>query len=804
MKTAGIFGFGEFRVDALTRTLRREEEIVTLNRRAFDVLLYLVQNPGKVVSRDELLKNVWSDAIVDENSLAQSISTLRRSLEEKPGDNSYIVTLPGRGYQFVSPVTMVAAESPIAVADGAIAAPNQLFLQQHTVRTSVIIEEKKQLRPPVSRSSRAMIGTGVLLLVIVALAVVGYVVHLRSARQLTEKDTLVLADFANSTGDPVFDDTLKTGLSVALNQSPFLNVLSDHKVSATLRLMSLPAGTKLTPDVVRDLCQRAGSKAYIAGSIASLGSQYVVTVHAVNCQSGDTLAEEQATAPAKEKVLDALSGATSKVRAELGESLATVKKYDVPLDHATTPSLDALKAYSLAEKAMAGKDPATALPYSQRAIELDPNFAMAYAQVGGTYYTLDETSRSNEYYSKAFQLRDHVSEWEKLVIAASYYGYASGQLDKAAQTFEEVTRIYPRGTLAYNGLAVLYEQLGQYEKSTEAAHTLLQMDPDDAFAYTNLANSGLALQRFDEVRQIIQRAQTRKLDDYLMRADLYALAFLGADENGLAEQEQWFASQPLYENYGLALASDTESYAGHVRKARELTKEAIDSAIRADNKEGGAVYQTNFAVQQAAYGNASEARQAATESLRLAPASPGVAAEAALAFAMAGDTTRAKSLTQDLEKHFPLDTQMQSLWLPAIEAQLALDAKNPASALNTLQAASSIELGTIPFVNNLSCLYLTYVRGDANLAAGQGAAAAAEFQKILDHNGIVWNCWTGAMARLGVARANALEAKSLRGADSDAARIRALAAYKDFLALWKDADPDIPILKAAKAEYSKL
>jgi DNA-binding winged helix-turn-helix (wHTH) protein/tetratricopeptide (TPR) repeat protein len=805
MKPEGIFQFGEFRIDALARTLRREGEAVTLNRRAFDVLLYMVQNYGRILTQDELLKNVWPDAFVDENSLAQCISALRRALGEKPGDNSYIITLIGRGYQFVAPVTVFAAEGLSTIPDTANAArdaPSQVLFQQDTIRTHVVIEEKEQPRPAASRSSRAMIGSGVLLAIIFTLAVVGYVAHLRSARRLTEKDTVVLADFANRTGDPVFDDTLKTALSVALNQSPFLNVLSGHKVAATLRLMSLPADTKLTPDVVRELCQRAGSKAYIAGSIASLGGQYVITVHAVNCQSGDTLAEEQATAPAKEKVLDALGGTASKVRAELGESLATVKKYDIPLDQATTPSLEALKAYSLAEKAMLGNDPAAALPYSQHAIELDPNFAMAYAQMGGTYYTLDEPSRANEYYAKAFQLRDRVSEWERLVIAAAYYGYASGQLDKAAQTFEEVTKIYPRGTLAYNGLAVLYEQLGQYEKSAEAAHTLLQLDPDDAFAYTNLATAGLALQRFDEVRQIIHQAQTRKLDDYLMRADLYALAFLGADSNGMAEQQKWFASQPLYENYGLALASDTEAYAGHARKARELTEQAVDSAIRADNKEGAAVYRANFALQQAAYGNSAEAQQTATEALRLAPASPGVAAEAALAFAMTGGTARAESLAQDLSRRFPLDTQMQSLWLPAIQTQLALSRRGPGPSVNASQAASPIEYGNIPFVNNVSCLYSTYARGEAYLAAGRGTEAAAEFQKILDHSGIVWNCWTGALAHLGLARADALESGTSRGAD--AARARASAAYKDFLILWKDADPDIPILKQAKAEFAKL
>jgi eukaryotic-like serine/threonine-protein kinase len=312
------------------------------------------------------------------------------------------------------------------------------------------------------------------------------------------------------------------------------------------------------------------------------------------------------------------------------------------------------------------------------------------------------------------------------------------------------------------------------------------------------------LQRFDEARPVIHEAQTRKLDNFVFHNVLYALAFLASDSVAMAEQQQWFAGQPDYENEGLALASDTEAYGGHLGKARELIKRAVDSAIRADSKEGGATWQANAALQQAAYGNTAEARQIAAEALKLAPTGQGAEVEAALAFAMADDTARAESLAQDLGRRFPLDTQGQSLWLPAIQAQLALDRKNPASALNALRAGTPIELGQIAFVTNLSCLYPVYVRGEAYLAAGQGNTAAAEFQKILDHSGIVWNCWTGALAHLGVARANALQSRTSQGADADAARVRALAAYKDFLTLWKDADPDMPILKEAKTEYAKL
>jgi len=644
--------------------------------------------------------------------------------------------------------------------------------------------------------------------VILVAAVIGGAFYLRSRQtthRLTEKDTIVLADFANSTGDPIFDDTLKTALNVSLRQSPFLNVLSDGDVAKTLQQMTRPADTKITPGVARELCQRTRSKAYIAGTVGGLGIEYVLGLKAVNCQSGDTLAQEQVTAASKEKVLDALGEAASKLRTELGESLVTVQKFDVPLEQATTASLEALKAYSLGRKAANQKGPAAALPYHQRAIELDPNFAMGYAAVGNDYSNLGEVGRASDYFTKAFQLREHASEREKLGITADYFKNVTGELDKAAQTYQEMIESYPQDFRAYISLGIVYGEQGQYEKATEITAQVLRLAPDQSIFYGNLANYTLALQRFDEARQFIHEAQARKLDKDILHNALYALAFLGADSAAMAEQQKWYAGQPNYEHEGLALASNTEAYAGHVGKAREVTNRAMDSAVRADNKESGALWQANAAVQQAAYGNPAEARQSAGEALKLAPTSQGVGVESALAFAMAGDTGRADSLAQDLGKRFPLDTQMQSLWLPAIQAQLAMDRKNPAAGLTVLQAAASpIELGQIQFVNNISCLYPTHIRGEAYLAAGQGTQAVVEFQKIIDHSGIVWNCWTGALAHLGVARANALQSRTSQGADADAARVRALAAYKDFLTLWKDADPDIPILKEAKAEYAKL
>ena len=648
---------------------------------------------------------------------------------------------------------------------------------------------------------KAAAGMALLIAVIVG----GLYYHSQRSPRLTDKDTIVIADFANSTGDPVFDDTLKTALAVSLNQSPFLNVLSENRVAANLRLMTKPAGTKLTPEVAREVCQRAGSKAYIAGSIASLDSQYVIGLKVLNCQTGDVLAEQQARADGKANVLNAVDKAAATLREELGESLATVQKYDVPLQQATTPSLEALQAYSLGVKAARQKSIKESLPFLEHAVELDPNFAMGYRELGNEYSGLGEVGRASEYFTKAFQLRDHASEREKLIISANYYQNVTGQLDKAAQTYQEMIDNYPRDATGYFNLSEVCTPQGLYEKALELTRQTQQMVPDRVALYENFGNILLALQRPDDARKSIQEAEGRKLDDYLLHSQLYALGFIANDAAAMQQQLQWFAAHQGVDNFGLSLASDTEAYAGHLTKARELTKQSADSAVRADSKENGAIWWENAAIREAAFGNAAEAQQAAAEGLKLDPASQGVNIEAAIAYAIAGDSAHAQAAAEDLNKRYPLDTQMQSLWLPAIQAQLALNRKDSAAALRALQPASPpIEFGLTLFAANVSCLYPTYIRGEAYLAAGQGAPAAAEFQKIVDHSGIVWSCWTGALAKLGVARANALEARTSQGAVADAARSRALTGYQNFLTLWKDADPDIPTYKEAKAELAKV
>ena len=764
--------FGSFEVDFRERKLTKGGIRIRLQEQPFRILALLLEHPGELVTREEIRSQVWpQDLFVDfDAALNTAVGKLRVALNDSADNPRFLETVPRHGYRFVAPVAL----SP----------------------------ELEEPAPSKQHAKRPLYLWYIAALIVAGAALAGIWQFRRAAPKITSEDTIVLADFVNTTGDAAFDGALNTALRVSLQQSPFFKVLSDSAISRTLQQMTRPAGTQLTADVTRELCQRAGSKAYLIGSISILGSRYVLGLKAVNCQTGDTLAEEQFFAASKEKVLDALGQAASKIRAELGESLASVQKFDVPLALATTRSLEALKLYSLGIKAFDEKGPPDALPYFQRVIQIDPNFAAAYRLQGLVYAGLGQTDRASEYFTKAFHLQDRVSEWERLAITADYYMNVTGELDKAAATYERWSKLYSRNNGPISTLGIVYALDGQYEKAIETTDRALGVGPSYG-SYANLVTYNLALQRFDEAQKIVNQAQGKKLDGLQIRATLYALAFLHSDSAAMAEQQKWFAGKPE-ENYGLSLASDTEAYRGHLRVARELTARAVASAIRADNKESGAIWLANAALREAAFGNAVEARQTAAKALKLAPTSQGIEAEAALAFAMTGDPSRAESLAQNLNKRFPLDTQMQSLWLPAVRTQLAISGKNSGYILTDPQNVSPVEYGGMLFTLNPTCLYPTYIRGNAYLAAGRGKEAAAEFQKILDHSGVVWNCWTGALAHLGVARANALQATTSQGADADAARARARLAYNDFLTLWKDADPNVPILKQAKAEYATL
>jgi len=616
--------------------------------------------------------------------------------------------------------------------------------------------------------------------------------RLHRAPALSEKDTIVLADFTNKTGDPVFDDTLKQALAVGLGQSPFLNILSDRQMTVTLRLMGRSPEQPVTEEVARDLCQRVGGKAMLAGSISSLGNEYVIGLNAINCASGEALVKEQVQARSKEDVLKALGNAANEMRGKLGESLASVQKFATPIDEATTSSLEALKAYSIGRRVMYAKGDVAGLPYSQRAVELDPNFAAAYTSLAVSYSNLGQATRASENAKKAFELRDRVSEREKYRISAFYYTFATGELDKANQSYELWKQSYPRDFLPPTNLGNNYMMLGQWEKALQEAQDSYRLEPNSAVINGNLAWIQLALNQTDEARRTLEQALARKLDALVIRISLYHAAFVRGDQQTMQQQLAWAARRSGEEDWLLSAQSDTEAYFGRMAKAREFSQRATDLAKRADAKETAALWQVNAALREAEFGNGSLARQSAMVALTMMPGKD-VKIFGALALARAGDVVQAQKIVDTLNKEFPQNTIVQGYWLPSIRAAIDLNAKNAARATELLKGAGPYELGQCqPF--DVGMMYPVYLRGHAYLLARQGKEAAAEFQKIIDHRGIVLNFPVGALARLGLARAYAIE--------GDNAKART--AYLEFLNFWKDADPDIPILQQAKAEYAKL
>jgi eukaryotic-like serine/threonine-protein kinase len=629
---------------------------------------------------------------------------------------------------------------------------------------------------------------------VLALSVGSYFYFHRTPK-LTDRDTIVLADFTNTTGDTVFDGTLRQGLSVQLEQSPFLSIISDQRIQQTLQMMAQKPDAKLTPEIARELCERTGSAAVLDGSIAQIGTQYLLTVKAVNCVSGESLASTEAEASDKNHVLDALGKTASEIRNKLGESLSTVQKFDTPLEQVTTPSLEALKAFSSGGKLWSTTGAATAIPFYKRAIELDPHFALAYLWLGRMHADVGESGIAADYIRKAYELRDRTSEPEKYSISANFHMAVTGNMEKAVQSCELWIQAYPRSEFPHAMLSgLIYPVIGQNEKAVEEGREAVRLNPDNPLPYSTLTWGYIALNRLDEAKATYQQSLERKLDSPLLHPALYGLAFLQNDAAGMEQQVAWSAGKPGVEDELLGLEADTAAYSGRLTQAREFSRRAVDSAERAAEKEAAATYSALSGLREALFGNADEARRRATLAMGRS-AGRDVQYGSALALAYAGDHGRARTLTDDLGKRFPEDTIVQLNYLPTLRAKLAVSQGNVSEAIENLRAAAPYELGqTTSSTYGWTALYPVLVRGEAYLATHQGNEAATEFQKILDHRGIVSNSPIGALAHLQLGRAYVL------AGDKDKART----AYKDFLTLWKDADPDIPILKEAKAEYAKL
>jgi eukaryotic-like serine/threonine-protein kinase len=646
-----------------------------------------------------------------------------------------------------------------------------------------------------SRQGRVRFGRMLLFIALLAVLVAGGLYYRsHQTKPLTDKDTIVLAEFANTTGDPVFNGTLRQGLSAQLQQSPFLSLISDERIAQTLTLMAKPKDSRLTPDIARDVCQRTASAASVEGSISSLGSQYVLDVKAVNCRTGDLLSEEQVTAKGKEQILEALGTASTKLRARLGESLASVQKYDVPPDSATTSSLEALQAYTLGNRTTdVANDYAAAIPLYQRAISLDPNFAMAYLRLSQAYQPLSQITRCAENARKAYELRDRTSTSEKLAISSFYQFVVTGNLEAARTSYQAWAQTYPRDDEPPTNLWTIYTLMGDYEKARAAALQAWTINPVSGNNYVNLAYSYQWVGQLQQAKATAQDSRAHNIDSPWLPLLLYNVDFLQHDAAGMNQQVADATGKPGVDDQILFLQSETAAYNGEFAKSRDLARRAADSALRTDEKETAAEYQAHASVRDALVGNIDVAKKEAQAALALSNNSWEAESLSAIAFGLAGDSAQSERLAADLSKRFPENTTVQFLYLPIARAAVALHSGDATRSIDALAASAPYELAETNYSFTFS-LYPVYLRGQADISAKQGAAALAEFQKIIDHSSVVGNESIGALAHLGLARGYALLGDSMK----------AKSAYQDFFALWKNADPDVPILKQAKAEFAKL
>ena len=608
-------------------------------------------------------------------------------------------------------------------------------------------------------------------------------------KPLIEKGTIVVADFVNTTGDAVFDGTLKQALGLQLEQSPYMNVLSDRRVSATLTMMGRSAGQRLTHDVSREVCLRSNSKVLLEGSISSVGSHYLIGLKALNCQTGDTLASAQAEATNQDSVLKRLGEAGDELREKLGESLVTLKRFNKPLDEVTTSSLEALKSYSIGRSMQAIKGDAESVPYHKRAIELDPNFARAYASLGMAQYNLRETTAASENFRKAFELRDRVSERERFYIEAAYYSFATGELEKANEVYKQWAQEYPADVAPHVNLSLNYSTMGEFEKADNEARAAIEVSPTSVTGYANLITNYLALGRIDEAKVIYDQAKQHNFDNEYLRELRYDIAFLQHDEPEMQRQVLSAAEIPGTASALLAAQADTDAFYGRLKQARESSRRAVAAAKRDEGSESAALRLASSAYRESLVGTAVEARQQAGEALALSPGLD-VRIAAALALVEVGEAAQAEKIAHQLDAEFPLNTIVQNYWLPTIRAAIAVRKADAKHAIALLEVATPYELG----MQNVSAMVPIYVRGMAYLRAGQGAEAAAQFGKMLEDRALAQNAPIESLAQVQSARAYAMSGDITK----------AKAAYQDFLALWKDADPDIPILKQARAEYAKL
>jgi eukaryotic-like serine/threonine-protein kinase len=792
-------GFGPFELDSHSGELHKSGQKLKISGKPVQILTILLNQPGELISREELRKQLWpADTFVDfENGLNTAVKKLRQALGDDADAPRYIETLPRRGYRFVGQIlsaeTQTEVESPNAQA-GKPSVPEPCRAPgPHNEAPVHGSTEKGKHRW--WRFSAVRIGAAALI-VAVSLSVAFNIGSLRdrvfrliNSASIRPRDPIVLADFVNTTGDSIFDDALKQGLLVQLSQSPFLNILPDYRVRTILVEMRHNPDDRLTPELAWEVCQRTASKAMLGGSIAKLGNHFVIGLNALNCASGESLARTQVEANGKEEVLRALGNAATELRKKLGESIRSIQQFNAPIEEGTTPSLEALKAFTKGVKAQSSQGDAVANTFFRRAVDLDPNFALGYFGLSFTYANLGEIKLASENARKAYDLRERVSEREKLLIAGYYHMNVTGALEKANQVLQLEVQIYPDEFRPHNALGVNHLSLGDYEKAAVHFRESLRLRPDHSYDYGNLAGALIALNRFDEAGSAVEAALAKKMESRGLHLTLYVLAFLQDDTGGMERELNWAASKPGAEDLMLAVHADAEAFHGHLNKARDFSWRAAESAQRNNQTENAALWQACAALRDAEVGEFVRARQHAA-ALAVAPRRD-VKVLAALSLARAGDLRRAQALTDELAKDYPDNTMVNFYWLPTIRAAIEISRHDPAQAIEILRTTSHYELGTPAPFGDLRPVYL---RGHAYLQLHDGPQAAVEFQKMLDHRGIVQNSTLGVLAHLGLARAYVLSGELPK----------ARAKYQDFFALWKEADPDVPILRAAREEYEKL
>ena len=761
-----VYEFGAFRLDPRKKSLMRDSESLTVSPKAFETLVFLIENRDRALSKNEMMAKLWPDSFVEEANLSQTIFVLRKLLGESAQDQRYIVTVRGIGYRFAEPVRKM---------------PGAIYAETGG-------PQEKPVRSGPRWYDWRLVAV-VLVLILAGLATAG--VYLRSHRRylLTDKDTIVLSDFENHTGDPVFDGTLKQALTVDLEQTPFLSLVSDQRVRTALKLMNRAENERLTRDVSLEICQRVNSRAVIAGSIVALGGKYIVDLEALNCQdAGEVIASRHAPAQSKQAVLDALSEAASGLRKDLGESLISMRRFNVPLREATTPSLEALKAFNAgAELLRHGPDPSAAIPFYTHAIELDPNFAVAYAYLGRAYVNIGEQQRAIPYLEKAYALRNRVSEREKLLLESYYLSDVTGETEKEIETYKVWIEEYPRDWIPVDSLAATYSMFysNEHEKAAELYRRSMELDPQQPMSPAGLALSYLALNRVQDARAILDRAISMGFENITVRSALYMTAVMQGDVATEEEQARWSDAQSVQDNIGPLLFS-TVSQRGQLAKGQAILARDVQELEDNGFNHTAALEYARMALIDASFLDREGARRNARSSLALSRTAN--LSTLALAFALIGDSAQAQAMADELERLPSRDQFNRMFWLPCAQAAIAKSRGNFDRAIALLEPVRRYDLGSIFGYQSL------YLRGLAYLGKRDPAAASREFQAIIDHRGVSPWSPNWALARLGLARA-----RSLQG-DTAGAR----SAYKQLLILWKDGDPALPIRRQVQQEYSKL